>query len=89
LTGVVSATAANDIRGVLLQKTISAAMDELSGDPGATPTGAQALMLSYMGIRNKRDTTATSDTICNSAGTVVLTAALSDDTVTFEKAKYA
>lgn len=89
LAGVVSATAANDIRGVLLQKTISAAMDELTGDPGATPTGAQALMLGYMAQRNQRLTTATSDIICNSAGATILTAVLSDDTVTFTKAKYA
>jgi len=90
LTGAVSATnASNDVRGVLLQKTICAAMDELGSDPGATPTGAQALSLLYMGLRNKRDTTASEDTICNNAGSVILTATLSDDTVTFEKSKYA
>ena len=69
--------------------SVTAAMAELTGDPGATPTLAQAQMLVYMAIRNARNTTSADDEICNNAGAVILTAALSDDTVTFVKGKYA
>jgi hypothetical protein len=61
---------------------------ELAADPGATPAMKDALMLLYMAVRNLRETTATTDEIHNSAGTVILTAAVADDTVTFSKAKY-
>lgn len=62
---------------------------ELTGVPSATPALKDAIMLLYMSVRNKRDTIATTDTICNSAGSTIATAAVSDDTVTFEKGKYA
>lgn len=88
VTGIITATAANDIRGVRLAATMSAALAELTGDPGATPTADQVLMLVYMAIRNLRTTTATADTIANSAGATILTAVLSDDGVTYTKAKY-
>ena len=56
--------------------------------PVATPTLRTGLMLLYMAIRNKRDTTATSDEIHNNAGAAIADATLSDDTVTFTKTKY-
>lgn len=90
LTGTVAATgAANDIRGVLLQKLLSAAMDELSGVPAAGPTAGAALQFIFMALRNKRITDSNSDEITNDAGATIATAALSDDTVTFEKGEYA
>jgi hypothetical protein len=64
-------------------------LPELTGDPTATPTANAALMLPYMAIRNKRDTNSTSDEIHNDAGSVILTAAISDLDSTFTKAKYA
>ena len=56
--------------------------------PASTPTIRTALMLLYMALRNKRDTTAAVDEIHNNAGAVIADAAVSDDTVTFSKAKY-
>lgn len=46
-------------------------------------------MLPFMALRNKRDTASASDEIHNNAGSVILTAVLSDDTITYIKAKYA
>lgn len=63
-------------------------LSELGADPGANPTLEGAMLLGYQALRNKRDTTATSDEIHNNAGTVILSAVLSDDTTTFSKAKY-
>jgi len=64
---------------------------ELTGDPGATPTVLQSLALPYMAIRNKRDTDSGlgTDEIHNSAGSVILTATISDAAGVFSKAKYA
>lgn len=78
-------TAAAEIAASVGGRTLA----ELSGDPGTTPTADQAEMLTYMNIRNKRETTATTDKIFNNAGAAILTATVSDDTVTFTKAKYA
>lgn len=77
--------AANEIRDAIL----AAVLSELGSDPGATPTLANAIMLLFMAVRNQRDTTATVDEIHNSAGTVILNATLSDDTVLFRKTRYA
>lgn len=74
-----------EVSDVLKTDTIA----ELTADPGATPTFEDALMLLYMALRNKRDTTASADEIHNNAGTVLLTATLSDDATTFTKGKYA
>jgi hypothetical protein len=64
---------------------------ELASDPGATPTVLQAQMLYFMSIRNKRETDSGggTDKIYNSAGSVILTAAVSDSGTVFTKAKYA
>lgn len=80
-------TAVDEIREGVWAKT----QTELTGDPGATPTVLQAQMLEYMAIRNKRDTDSGlgTDEIHNNAGTVILTAAISDAAGVFSKAKYA
>lgn len=80
-------TAANEIRDAVWAKTFS----ELTGDPGATPTAADAMMLQHMALRNKRETDSSggTDKLYNSAGTVILTASVSDSGTVFTKAKYA
>lgn len=60
-------------------------MSELSSVPGATPTIYQALMLSYMSLRNEHTATASQEKIKNNAGVVVATGSLSDDGTTFSK----
>lgn len=79
--------AVDEIRDGVWAKTQA----ELTGDPGATPTVLQSLALPYMAIRNKRDTDSGlgTDEIHNSAGTVILTATISDSAGVFSKAKYA
>lgn len=66
----------------------SVTLTELSADPGASPNASGAVLLPYMAIRNKRDTTSSSDEIHNNAGTVLLSATVSDDGTVFSKAKY-
>lgn len=69
---------------------LNTAISELGvAAPSATPTIRTAIMLLYMALRNRRQTTATADTIQNDAGTTIATATLSDDTVTFTKGEYA
>lgn len=80
----VAATGAAEIAAAVGALTIA----ELAAIPSATPALKDALMLLFMALRNKRDTSATADTIANSAGTTIATATLSDDSVTFEKSRY-
>lgn len=61
---------------------------ELTSVPGASPSLKQAVALLYMALRNKRDTTSSTDTITNDAGTTIATASLSDNGTTFTKAEY-
>lgn len=79
--------AANEIRDAVWAKTLS----ELTGDPGATPTAADAVMLQHMGLRNKRETDSSlgTDKLYNSAGTAILSATVADTGTVFTKAKYA
>lgn len=63
-------------------------MSDLAGPPVATATVKAGLSWIFMAVQNDRKTTATADTIANSAGAVVGTAVVSDDTVTYEKTKY-
>lgn len=72
-----------------LEQAMQVTLTELSTLPGASPTLSQAIMLAYMAKRNKHDTTSTTDEIHNDAGTVIATAAVSDDSTTFTRAKYA
>ena len=80
-------TAFDEIRDGVWAKTVT----ELTGDPGATPTALAAIMLPYMGIRNLRltDSAGGTDKIHNSAGSIILTATVSDSGTVFTKAKYA
>lgn len=55
--------------------------------PSATPTFENALMLLYMALRNKLDTTSTQLSINNDAGSVIIKATLSDDGTTFSRAE--
>ena len=55
--------------------------------PPATPRPDQALMLLYMALRNKLDTTSTLLEVHNDAGTVIAQATLSDDGTTFTRAE--
>lgn len=82
-----AATAVNEIRDAVFAKV----MTELIGDPGATPTFADAIMLQHMALRNKRETDSSggTDKLYNSAGTAILSAAVSDTGTVFTKAKYA
>ena len=57
------------------------------GIPTATPTIATALMLPYMALRNKLDTTSTLLEVHNDAGTIIAQATLSDDGTTFTRAE--
>lgn len=84
---VISTDAAEEIRDAVWSKTLS----QLTGDPGATPTAAGAVMLPYMAIRNLRltDSALGTDKIHNDAGAVILTASISDASSIFTKAKYA
>jgi carbonic anhydrase/acetyltransferase-like protein (isoleucine patch superfamily) len=65
-------------------------MPELAaGVPAAVPNLKQAIMLVYMGLRNKQTTTATAQTISNNAGATIVTSVLSDDATTGIKGEYA
>jgi len=57
------------------------------GQPSATPTLRNALMLLYMTLRNLTTTSATLLEINNNAGAVIAKATLADDSVDFTRAK--
>ncbi len=85
--------ALNNISSANVLTQVNAALDtaisELGvGTPTSTPTIRTALMLLYMACRNQRDTTASADEIHNAAGTVICSATVSDDAVTFRKTAY-
>lgn len=63
-------------------------MSELVAVPSATPTIQQALMLSYMALRNEHTATASQEKIKNNSGSVIATAALGDDSTTFTKGQF-
>lgn len=86
-----AAALATDAVAEIAAGLLGTALAEIATDPGATPTLSRAIMLPYMGIRNARvtDSGAGTDTIANNAGSVILTAAISDAANVFTKAKYA
>lgn len=85
--GSLDTQAKADVNTEVVDALFTDTISQLSqGQPSATPTIAQALMLLYMALRNAGTTTATSMTIANSSGTVICKATLSDDTTTFTKA---
>lgn len=64
------------------------AISELSqAAPSATPTLRNAVMLMYMALRDRVDTTSTVFEIHNDAGTVIAKATVSDDGTTFTRAE--
>lgn len=79
-------SAVNEIRDAIF----SIVMPECVGDPGATPTFSNAVMLGFMAVRNKRvvDATNSNETIHNSAGSVLVTACVSDNGSVFTKEKF-
>jgi hypothetical protein len=75
----------------------SAALDDIWGEaltelgagaPSATPAVRDAIMLLYMYLRNKTETTASETRITNNAGTVITESNLSDNGTTFTKGEY-
>lgn len=97
VTAGVTVTTNNDKAGYALtagERTaittalLATALVELAqAQPSATPALNDALMLLYMGLRNGRTVTATTDSIRNNAGAVVAKAAVSDDGTTFTRAQ--
>lgn len=67
--------------------TVDAIAELSQAQPSSTPTLATAVMLPYMAIRNKLDTTATAFEVHNDAGTVIAKKTLSDDGTTYSEAK--
>lgn len=64
-------------------------LTELSaGAPDATPAVRDAVMLMYMHLRNKTETTSAEHRITNNAGTVITESDISDDGTTFNKGEY-
>lgn len=80
--------ATNQINAEIVDALAVDTISELSqAQPSATPTIASALMLLYMALRNKLDTTASTLEVHNDAGTVIAKKALSDDGTTYSEAK--
>lgn len=86
-------TALNDLSEADIQTIFgidaSSLMEELTGDPGATPKIGPGLMLLFMALRNKHTSSETAEDIYNNAGTSILQAALSDASNVFTKGKFA
>ncbi|MDF1551917.1 MAG: hypothetical protein P1P84_02590 [Deferrisomatales bacterium] len=85
--------ALNDLAAADVLTQVNAALDTAIAElgveaPTATPSLRTGLMLMYMSLRNKRDTTATLDEIHNAAGTVVAKAVIGHDGTTATKANY-
>lgn len=73
----------------VLQILLGNALPELAaGVPPATPTLAQAVMMLYMALRNKRTATAAQEQIFDNSGAPITKATLSDDSVTTTKEKF-
>ena len=89
--GTVNSLAAGALASILTQIRTALGTDtmsELSAIPGATPTIYQALMISYMSLRNEHTATSSQEKIKNNAGTVIATSAVSDDGTTFTKGQF-
>lgn len=70
-------------RGVALLGTRS--LTELPGVPPASPKFEQALMLGYMALRNKLETTSSALKLHNAAGTEIAQASIVEDTTKFTR----
>lgn len=64
-----------------------ATIPELTADPGATPTWAQAEAIQFMWLRNNSKTTSSKRFLRNSAGTTVLSATHGDDGTSYVQGK--
>jgi len=67
--------------------TVDALAELAQAVPSITPTFATAVMLPYMGLRNKIDITAIIKEVHNDAGTIIATKLLTDDGTTYSEAK--
>lgn len=84
-------TGANEDQGTAVTTLAifnATAMPELTGITGPTPTIFQALMLLYMSLRNAHLASSSQESISNDGGSVITTAALSDNGTTYTKAKF-
>ena len=74
-----------------LVSELAESIAELTGDPGATPTLSEAVMLLYMEARNKLEIhkSPALKKIHNNAGTVILQQTLDDDGDRFQKGQVA
>jgi len=83
------ATARGQVNAEVVDVMTADVISELSvGAPPTNPTVVQALMLLYMALRNRRETTASQTRIFNNAGTAVALASVSDDDTTFVKDRF-
>ncbi len=87
--GSLATQAKADVNGEVVDVLSVDTFSELAADPGVSPTVVKALMLLYMGLRNKVDVTASAKEVHNNAGAVLLTKALSDDGTVYSEAKMA
>lgn len=89
--GTVNAIGSTGLTSILTQIRTALSTDtmtELVSVPSATPTIYQALMISYMALRNEHTTTSSQEKIKNNAGTVIGTAAVSDNGTTYTKGQF-
>ncbi len=88
--GAINDLSAAEINAEIVDALFSDVLPELTGDPGAEPAIADALMLLYMTLRNLRitDKTVGDTKVHNDAGTEILKAIITDTVSTFTKAKF-
>jgi len=84
LNNISSANVKTQIDTALTTDTIS---ELAQATPASQPTFANAIMLAYMDLRNKRTATSNEYAIHNDAGTKIAKASLSDNGTTFTKAE--
>ena len=72
-----------------IQSRFPATIPELTTDPGATPTWAQAEAMQFMWLKNNTKSTSTKRFLRNNAGTTVLSATIGDDGTSFVQGKLA
>jgi hypothetical protein len=83
-------TAALAIAAINPEEALMNVLSELpAAVPPATPTVQQALMLLYMALRNRMDTSSTQLKFYNDAGQVIATASLTDTGVLYTRGELA
>lgn len=80
--------AASQVNSEVVDVLFTDTITELSSLPGSSPNIAQALMLIYMALRNKRLTSTSQTKIYSSAGSIIATADVSDSGSEFTKEKF-